>query len=550
MAVAQNSNPWARTTETPVTASGFPQFQPNASKQSFTSKIAGAAQGLAKGVINPIVTAGTRVAQAITEPSIINKMNTTAAITNQQTASLQSVLDKIKTETDPVKKAALTAYAHQLVDQNTGNQQVAQGATNMEASNGDTNVSLPGLGDTTVAGQQGGAKGVEQIAGQGAQAAAMIYGGEGLGDVAETAGLGGKALLGAKIGGIAGGLGGAGGAMQNAEGGGDVIKQGLEGSAIGAVAGAGTGVLAEGLGNAKGVTGDITPGAGAADSEKVAQDAINNPLSKDEQAIAVKRGRLSDTSKTGVNPKITYEASPQTKAMTGALKPLVESGDIQAPTSAGAQESNILKTGDAISNQGDALRKELENSDAIWNSNELKGRMNDVSVPDPVKNDSVLNKNVGSLKKAVITLAKDADKKPPGLLDLRQNVDSYIQDNYGKNFFDKGRNADPFHQYVYNLRDELNNFAADKLPDGKLSDGTTYKDALLNQHHLINAQDEMTAKFVREYPEGSTKVSRFIAQHPMLRRFGMRTAMQIAAAGTGTALAVSSIKKAVSSLGK
>jgi hypothetical protein len=277
---------------------------------------------------------------------------------------------------------------------------------------------------------------------------------------------------------------------------------------------------------------------GTTDSQKVAQDAIKNPLTTKEQAQAATQGRATVTG-SGLNKTIEYAPDPKTVAMQEALKPLADQGkitnetDINGKITKEAQVSNIANTQEEITNQGTKIRQALKDSNAIWNANELKGNLDSVKIPDPVKNEPAMNRNAISLKNAAWTIAQAAQKTPDGILDLRQNFDQYIKDNYGKNFFDKGRNADPWHQYVYSLRDSMNNMASYKLPEGNLPDGTPYGTALKNQSSLINAKEEMGIKLAQEHPEGVKITAEFLKAHPLLRRVGWRIGMEVVGGALG-----------------
>ncbi len=278
-------------------------------------------------------------------------------------------------------------------------------------------------------------------------------------------------------------------------------------------------------------------------SEQVAADAIKNPLTAKEQATAAGQGRATVN---GLNKKIDYNPDQQTINMQNALKPLADEGKIVSPKSPEDHLGNIVNTQEAIDTRGTEIRTALKNSNATWNANELKGNLESVNVPDPVKNEPAMARNATSLKNAAVKIASDATKSPDGILDLRQNFDQYIKDNYGKNFFAKGRNVDPWHSYVYSLRDTMNNMAEYKLPEGKLPDGTSYGDALKNQSNLISAKEEMQTKFAREFPEGTTITSRFMKDHPYIKRFGLRAGMTIAAGALGITALSSLIRKTVS----
>lgn len=248
-------------------------------------------------------------------------------------------------------------------------------------------------------------------------------------------------------------------------------------------------------------------------------EVLKNPHSVDEQEQAADQKRVQMQGDKKVVLPSKYDL-----AMHKAIQPLIDDGRITGDKEFGtglikgdSQIQNISSTNDEITKIGGDTSQALKNSKAIWNSNELKGVANKVEIPDPVKNEPTMARNAASLRRAISSLGDEASKKADGTQDVLQNFDKYVKQNYGENFFGKGRNADPFHSYVFSLRDGLNDWAASKLPEGELPSGESYRDARLRQYNLINAKDEMTAKLTREYPEEVTKFQRIMKAHPALR---------------------------------
>ncbi len=108
-------------------------------------------------------------------------------------------------------------------------------------------VDVPVLG-TTVEPQKGGLAGAEQIGGNALKSASYLYGGQGLGNIAEN-GIVGGVIQGAKTGTIAGGLGNAGQAMTQGQDTGNVLGAGAQGAVTGAVAGGVVGGIGGGVSN-------------------------------------------------------------------------------------------------------------------------------------------------------------------------------------------------------------------------------------------------------------------------------------------------------------
>ncbi len=546
----------------------------------------GLATGMAKDAFSTLlVKPAVRVAQVAAAPLVQQKMDSTTSIQNQQTDQLNLVLAKLKTETDPTKKAALSQMAHKLVDQasaNTAEGQQATAANNSLGAGGNTHV----LGQD-IAGQATGAAGVKQIAGDALKSASYLA----VPEVASETGAGATAaeriVSGAKGGAVVGAAGGAGSELEDPNStAGSVLEAGGKGAAGGALVGGAIPAFAEGFKNLSEASQAEKVSSEA--SNQTALDAIKNPLSKTEQESALRGGRLAESSKKGLNPKIAYEPDVSSERMAKSLQPMVEDGRIKPPTNVVNQEQNILETGKEIGKQSDDLRAGLKQSDAAaqakvqedqtafknmtadekasykamnqgkpdlsknkLTTKQLRAEMDTVKVPDPVKNDTVLSKNVKSLKDAAAELYKKIpDHQSEAILNLKHNFDDYVKENYGPNFFDKGRNADPFHQYTYALRDKYTQLMADRLPEGNLPNGTSIKDAFLNQHNLINAQDEMVAKTTREFPEGSTPMQRFLQAHPILKRIGLREAISIGGGAIGLTAIGSMIHKDIVNAGK
>lgn len=267
--------------------------------------------------------------------------------------------------------------------------------------------------------------------------------------------------------------------------------------------------------------------------KNLAQESIKNPANLEQ---AYQEGRI--TAKSG---KSIVTPSTGEQKMIDALKPLEDAGKLKDPTGIGTNAmNNQLENGATVQKEiedtGTQIREGIKGSKATWNTNELKGVTNKVDVPDPVKNDATMSKNAASLRKAIVTIGDTASKDGEGTLDVRQNFDKYVKQNYGENFFSKGRNADPLHQYVFSLRDGLSDWSSSKLPNGQLPSGENFRDALQRQHQLINAQSEMAEKYATEF-KGSEKdgtFQRWMKNNPEKGRFLRRagyTVLGISAAG-------------------
>ena len=410
------------------------------------------------------------------------------------------------------------------------------------------------------------------------------------------------AKTGAKVGGIVGASQGLGSGLQNdkenaLQVGEDTVKGGVGGAAGGAVIGAAIPAVGAGIKAGQDAIAEASNKAatqGITDSQTIARNAIKNPTDMEQ---AFKEGRI-----TLENGKNVIQPSKSEQSLISTLKPLAEKGneagvleDAGAKGNKGveAQLNNRAVVQQELENESNKLRGALkgwdetdrlnaqktkdflekatpierarfiksiggkanlksELSPSSWNLKDFRENIgpDNVKIPDPVKNEPTMARNAQSLQNAAGDLAKKVGRNSEDLLDLRQNFDDYVQQNYGKGFFEKGRNADPWHQYVYSMRDQINELAADRLPDGKLPDGTSYKESMLKQHNLINARDEMAAKYAREVPENSSTISRWEKQNPtksmLIRRIGLREGIGIGAGAIGLTALGAEIHKGLS----
>ena len=200
------------------TFANFVAQQPKLSLPAYQSpaqKVGGVLQGIGSGIIHPLTVAGTKIAQAGVGAVKLPQLNSEISQQQSNTDKMNSLLAQMKQTTDPQKLASLKAQAHALVDASTPNQAAEENnsATLGKLSN-TQNVNLPVLGTTAIPAQQSGLTGAKQIAGQGLEDAAYLYGGEGIGALGEGTGVLANAGRGAVICGIVGAGAGAGQEMQ------------------------------------------------------------------------------------------------------------------------------------------------------------------------------------------------------------------------------------------------------------------------------------------------------------------------------------------------
>jgi len=175
---------------------------------------------------------------------------------------------------------------------------------------------------------------------------------------------------------------------------------------------------------------------------------------------------------------------------------------------------NISSLSEASYSIGKKIRIGLEQSDAIWNKNELKSKLSTIEKPITVKSDATINNQANNFTKAVMKLADEADKKPVGILDVRQEFDQLVQKEF-PNIYDK--EMTPMRQYISSMRKTLNEFAESKLPEGKLPDGTTMKEELRRQHLMLDSIENIAEKTANAVDASIVKrAMRALRQNPLV----------------------------------
>lgn len=230
---------------------------------------------------------------------------------------------------------------------------------------------------------------------------------------------------------------------------------------------------------------DVRMGGAATETalNKLEQSAIKDTWKKVSPELktptqvseAAKSGRL-ETSPFGAVRQSTPTAGRDLE-MTKAAAPYVKDAKTELD-----MVKNMQK---GIEESANTARAGLKNSKAIWNVNELKGKINQIELPISVKSDQTLLNTFENTKKAVLKLAEDANRTPDGLLDMRQHLDRLMEDNFGSRIWNR---EDGVSQVYKSFRTALNNLADSKVTDGAL------KAALKKQSLLYDAIDNVAPK--------------------------------------------------------
>lgn len=247
----------------------------------------------------------------------------------------------------------------------------------------------------------------------------------------------------------------------------------------------------------------------APSAEKAAQatlEAVSPKLTAKETADAIaSRGGT----KTGLLGTIKANIDPALKKVSDAVSKYVPDFNPKATFT-----ENVNATRSAVYKMADDLKTQVVNSgkDVIYPFKELASKMNAVEKPIAIKSDTTLNNQFTLAKNAALKVAKESGGKISDLLDARKSFDALVQKQF-PNLYDKA-NA-PMRSAITSMRNVMNDFIADKLPD------VAYKDSLSAQSNLFTAIDNMSEKAAGEVNTNVLqRAASTVENHPIVSGLG------------------------------
>lgn len=162
-----------------------------------------------------------------------------------------------------------------------------------------------------------------------------------------------------------------------------------------------------------------------------------------------------------------------------AAKPYVTNDPIET-------KSNLQN---GIATQSQELENGLTGKGGTWSETNLQGVLNDTKVPLALKNTAEMTV-VRNVNNYVMELANDPviTRDAAGSLKLSKLFRQQISTEYGENIWDKDT---PAAQYIRNVNQALNRLTESRLPEGNLSNGTPFKQAMRQISLLSEARDNV-----------------------------------------------------------
>lgn len=187
----------------------------------------------------------------------------------------------------------------------------------------------------------------------------------------------------------------------------------------------------------------------------------------------------------------------------------------------------VNATRDAVYKLADSLKRDVISSgkDRIYPIKELAAKISAAEEPISLKG-TAFEKQIAPIKQAAVRIAKEKGGTISSLFDAQKEFDQLVNKTY-PNLWDR-ENA-PMRNAIKSVRDTMNKFTDDNLPDG-----LNFKERRFEQSKLFNAIDNMAPKSVDEI--GTNRWQRFGSRHPVsvgLLKKGASLGGKIAATGIG-----------------
>lgn len=220
---------------------------------------------------------------------------------------------------------------------------------------------------------------------------------------------------------------------------------------------------------------------------KEALDVVTPSMTKLETEKALAQGRGTGGglfSKTKITPdKRTIEVAENVKG-------------IVSKNNSGAQ--NIQNVKNALSKEAQNLRAQIKPVDKAYSLDDLNKALSNVEEPISLRG-TPFEKQIKPIKEAAIKIAQKKGDMISDLLDARTEFDNLVEKTY-PNLYDK--ESAPMRNAITSIRDEINKFIENNLPEG-----VKYSESLRKQTLYYDAIDNIAGKSALETK--STGLGRF-----------------------------------------
>lgn len=263
----------------------------------------------------------------------------------------------------------------------------------------------------------------------------------------------------------------------------------------------------------------LKPAAGLLDAAtgKASQKAIGDIAGTVAPKLTAKQSAEAlatrGATKSGLLGNIGINPDPYVQKIAKSVQDLVPDFNPKA-----SYAENINATKAALNTEAENLKSQVvaKGQNIIYPFKELAAQMDAVPKDLTLQSDPKMSRLFDLTKNKALEIAQQKGGTISSLLDARKSFDALV-DKEIPNLYDK--EYSPMRTAVSSMRNVMNNFIADKLPDVGL------KDSLTKQSHLFSAIDNMAAKAASgpEKEVGTNVINRtvgLIKKHPIVTGLG------------------------------
>lgn len=179
----------------------------------------------------------------------------------------------------------------------------------------------------------------------------------------------------------------------------------------------------------------------------------------------------------------TLDADARSMQAARSVQGVVEKGKSMIENA-----NSVIK---AIGDEAASLKSKLATSKVTFTPQELNKALKGVKLPGLLRNNSTLDKTFGEIVSHVIDMSKTMPGKIGSVLDLRQEFDAEVERQFG-DIYSSERDLTPVRQAVKAMRDALNDFIEDRVPQ------LEYKASLHLQSSMYDALENISEKATKE----------------------------------------------------
>jgi hypothetical protein len=171
-----------------------------------------------------------------------------------------------------------------------------------------------------------------------------------------------------------------------------------------------------------------------------------------------------------------------------------------------AQNSISIKSG--IEKEAENLVKQIEKSNPSYRYTDLEKKLKGIEKPVLISSDATLNSAYDKVLNKMMDISKNSKGRISELLKSRKQFDNFVRQQF-PNLYESDT-LTPMKSAITNIRNEVNNFISDSVPD------VAYKASLKKQSLLYEALDNVSTKAGKNVGKPQGTISKMTKKYPKI----------------------------------